>query len=67
MPCVARLRTELPDTPNTPEEAVHCIKLWLPSAVVNLGIACDVNLCQIEWKLRCAQAHDGLQELRQHL
>ncbi|KAG1807133.1 uncharacterized protein BJ212DRAFT_1449387 [Suillus subaureus] len=52
-----------PDTPNMPEEAVHCIKLWLPSAVVNLGIACDVNLCQIKWKLRCAQAHDGLQEL----
>lgn len=39
----------------------------MPSAVANLGIACDVNLCHIEWKLRCAQAHDGLQELHQHL
>lgn len=67
MPCVARLRTESPDAPNAPEEAVHHIKLFMPSAVANLGIACDVNLCHIEWKLRCAQAHDGLQELHQHL
>ncbi|KAG0693725.1 hypothetical protein DFH29DRAFT_985427 [Suillus ampliporus] len=50
MPCVARLRSNTPDMPNAPEEAVHCIKLWMPSA-----------------KLRCAQAHDALQELRKHL
>lgn len=34
---------------------------------MNASMSCDVNLCLIEWKLRCAQAHDGLQELRQHL
>ncbi|KAG1845338.1 hypothetical protein F4604DRAFT_1936997 [Suillus subluteus] len=51
---------------NAPEEAVHCIKLWMPSAVANLGVTCDINLYDIEWKLRCAQAHEALQELHKH-
>lgn len=67
MPCVARLRSDTPDMPNLPEEPVHCIKLWMPSAVANMGMTCDINLYNIEWKLRRAQAHDALQELRKHL
>ncbi|KAG2117623.1 hypothetical protein DEU56DRAFT_874102 [Suillus clintonianus] len=68
IPSVARLRAYTSDTEDTTlEEPVHTIKLWMPSAVVKAGMSCDVNLCNIEWKLRCAQAHDGLQELRQHL
>ncbi|KAG2137460.1 hypothetical protein DEU56DRAFT_945875 [Suillus clintonianus] len=53
IPSVARLRAIPP-----------LRSLFTPS---NSGMSCDVNLCNIEWKLRCAQAHDGLQELRQHL
>ncbi|KAG1877639.1 hypothetical protein DFJ58DRAFT_712348 [Suillus subalutaceus] len=50
-----------------PSEPAHAINLWMPSAVVKVGMSCDVNLCNIKWKLRCAQAHDALHELRQHL
>ncbi|KAG2137014.1 hypothetical protein DEU56DRAFT_871445 [Suillus clintonianus] len=58
IPSVARLRAYTSDTEDTTlEEPVHAIKLWMPSAVVKAG----------HWKLRCAQAHDGLQDLRQHL
>jgi hypothetical protein len=67
MPVVARLRTDASPSPDAPEEAVHSIKLWMPSAVVSLGMVCTTTLYDIEWKLRSAQAHDALQELRQHL
>ncbi|KAG0696318.1 hypothetical protein DFH29DRAFT_984642 [Suillus ampliporus] len=67
MPCIASLRSDTPDMPNLPEEPVHCIKLWMPSAVADMGMTCDINLYNIEWKLRCAQAHDALQELHKHL
>ncbi|KAG1809744.1 hypothetical protein EV424DRAFT_1473851 [Suillus variegatus] len=67
MPYVARLR-EMDDLHSeSEEEAVHNIKLWLPSAVLKLPMPCDINLTRIEWKLRVAQAHEALHELRQHL
>jgi len=67
MPVVARLRTNASPSPDAPEEAVHSIKLWMPSVVASLGMVCTTTLYDIEWKLRSAQAHDALQELRQHL
>ncbi|KAG1740110.1 uncharacterized protein EDB91DRAFT_1237346 [Suillus paluster] len=68
IPNVARLRTNTSDAEDaTLEEPAHTIKLWMLSAVVKAGMSCDVNLCNIEWKLRCAKTHDGLQELQQHL
>jgi hypothetical protein len=68
MPCVARLR-EMIDAAATDsaEEEVHNIKLWMPSAILMQALSCDVNLVRIEWKLRTAQAHEALHELRQHL
>ncbi|KAG2145188.1 hypothetical protein DEU56DRAFT_934571 [Suillus clintonianus] len=53
--------------PESEEEAVHNIKLWLPSAVLRLPMHCDTNLTQIEWQLRVAQAHEALHELHQNL
>ncbi|KAF8137103.1 hypothetical protein EV363DRAFT_1156356 [Boletus edulis] len=41
-------------------------RLWLPSAL-RRQVPCDVNLEEIEWKLRTGQAHDALEELRQAL
>ncbi|KAF8425786.1 hypothetical protein L210DRAFT_3615051 [Boletus edulis BED1] len=42
------------------------LPLWLPSALAS-KIPCDVNLQEIEWKLRIGQACDALEELRQAL
>ncbi|KAG2746300.1 hypothetical protein P692DRAFT_201840978 [Suillus brevipes Sb2] len=53
--------------PESEEEAVHNIKLWLPSAVLRLPMHCDTNLTRIEWQLCVAQAHEALHELRQNL
>ncbi|KAG2741581.1 hypothetical protein P692DRAFT_20822247 [Suillus brevipes Sb2] len=52
IPSVARLRADTSNTEDTTvEEPDHAIKLWMPSAVVNAGMSCDMNLCLIEWKL----------------
>lgn len=68
MPCVARLRETIDATASdNVEEDVHSIKLWMPSAIVTRSLSCERNLLQIEWKLRRAQAHEALHELRQHL
>ena len=40
--------------------------LGLPSSL-RRQVPCDVNLEEIEWKLRLGQAHDALNELRQAL
>ncbi|KAG2366572.1 hypothetical protein BDR07DRAFT_1449292 [Suillus spraguei] len=64
---VARLQ-EMDDLDSeSEEEAVHNIKLWLPSAVLKLPMPCNINLTWIEWKLCIAQAHEALHELQQHL
>ncbi|KAG0692573.1 hypothetical protein DFH29DRAFT_1008433 [Suillus ampliporus] len=67
MPYVARLRETDDLGPESEEEAVHNVKLWLPSAVLKLPMHCDTNLTRIEWQLRVAQAHEALHELRQNL
>ncbi|KAH7906050.1 hypothetical protein BJ138DRAFT_1138106 [Hygrophoropsis aurantiaca] len=41
-------------------------KLWLPSEL-NQTDTCDVRLRENEWLLRHAQAHDALNQIRQHL
>jgi hypothetical protein len=43
------------------------IDLFLPSAVVQKGAPCSVRLQECEFRLRFAQAHDALSELRNNL
>lgn len=45
---------------------VQDFNLWLPSSLW-WQVPCDVNLEEIEWRLRLGQAHDTLNELRQAL
>jgi hypothetical protein len=49
-----------------PEEAPEDIPLWLPSSIGHKA-KCDRKLQRIEFKLREAQAHDALRDLRRHL
>jgi hypothetical protein len=67
MPYVAQLQEMDNLHSKSEEEAVHNMKLWLPSAVLKLPMPCNINLTQIEWKLCVAQAHEALHELQQHL
>ncbi|OBZ68235.1 hypothetical protein A0H81_12000 [Grifola frondosa] len=64
MPGVAahRQRTISTDTTVLPQH----VPLLLPSAVCN-KIPCDTSLLEQEWRLRHAQAHDVLNDLRGHL
>ncbi|KAG1775873.1 hypothetical protein EV702DRAFT_972290, partial [Suillus placidus] len=41
-------------------------KLWLPSQL-DPHLSCDQKLCECEWELRYAQAHDTLNNVRQHI
>lgn len=50
----------------TPPIEVHAILLLLPSAIP-INTACDRQLRRIEWRLRYAQAGDGLDDLRRYL
>jgi hypothetical protein len=50
----------------TPEEAPEDLALWLPSSIGRKA-KCVKKLQMIEFKLREAQAHDALRELRRHL
>lgn len=49
-----------------PEEAPEDMPLWLPSSIGHRA-KCDRRLQTIELKLREAQAHDALRDLRRHL
>ncbi|KAG2053534.1 hypothetical protein BDR06DRAFT_997114, partial [Suillus hirtellus] len=46
--------------------APEAVKLWLPSQISRTS-PCDSHLQAIEWKLRYAQAHDGLRSLCSNL
>ncbi|KAG1858459.1 hypothetical protein DFJ58DRAFT_715870 [Suillus subalutaceus] len=47
--------------------AAHEVKLWLPSKVKETTELCEGPLCAYEWELRCAQAHEALDELCRQL
>lgn len=49
-----------------PDEEPQDMQLWLPSFVARKA-PCDVGLQRIEFKLREAQAHEALDDLRRHL
>jgi hypothetical protein len=63
MPRVMRLRS-LGDSDTVPQP--YELPLLLPSAVMD-KVSCDNLLLEHEWRLRYAQAHDYLEDLRNHL
>jgi hypothetical protein len=65
---VERLRTDAINESNRPEIEFkpHEYPLWLPSQIKDQIKVPDL-LRRIEWKLRYAQAHESLQELRHQL
>ncbi|KAG2123716.1 hypothetical protein BD769DRAFT_1628906 [Suillus cothurnatus] len=67
MPAVGRLRA-LADAQSTREEKAYDVKLWLPSKLKEAAeMSCDEQLCAFEWELRCAQAHEALDDVRRQL
>ena len=64
VPSIIRLRDEdaQPGVPAKVEE----IKLFLPSDICD-RVSCPIKLCEHEWKLREAQAHEALRDLRHFL
>jgi hypothetical protein len=67
MPAVGRLRA-LVDAQSTREEKAYDVKLWLPSKLKEAAeMSCDEQLCAFEWELRCAQAHEALDDVRRQL
>lgn len=51
---------------NLPELKPHELPLWLPSQIKN-QVPFDIRLAEIEWKLRIAQAHESLENVRHNL
>ncbi|KAG1852112.1 hypothetical protein DFJ58DRAFT_885682 [Suillus subalutaceus] len=50
------------------EEKAYEIKLWLPSKLKEAAeILCDTQLCEYEWELRRAQAHEAHDDVRRQL
>ncbi|KAH7902904.1 hypothetical protein BJ138DRAFT_1120962 [Hygrophoropsis aurantiaca] len=71
MPIVAILRARAASAMASNGESVakvepHKFKLWLPSEL-GCNDTCDVRLRENEWRLRYAQAHDTLNQVRQFL
>lgn len=69
MPSAQLIRHRTAEASNssiTPPIEVDAIPLLLPSAIPTNEI-CDRRLRRIEWRLRCAQASDGLDDLRRYL
>ncbi|KAF8877970.1 hypothetical protein BD779DRAFT_1677037 [Infundibulicybe gibba] len=67
MPGLSTLRAQNPtEPPMAPDHSgIEQIPLYLPSAAPI--ILCDSRLHKFEWQLRCAQANDALDELRNSL
>jgi hypothetical protein len=72
MPQVALLRAEedwarmkISATQSQPGIQVQHMALWLPSAIK--GVECDVELYEYEFRLREAQAHEALDDVRHQL
>jgi hypothetical protein len=61
IPGLAKLRED-----STCSAEPHNSPLWLPSAIGD-KLPCDPCLYSFEWDLRCAQALEALQEIRQNL
>ncbi|KAG1784916.1 uncharacterized protein HD556DRAFT_1435299 [Suillus plorans] len=67
MPIVSTLRSSTNPSPGSPQTLKpQDFPLYLPSALLN-HLDCNHRLMKHEWKLRQAQAHDALNELRSHL
>ncbi|KIK33960.1 hypothetical protein CY34DRAFT_18040 [Suillus luteus UH-Slu-Lm8-n1] len=67
MPAVGRLRA-LVDAQSAREEKAYDIKLFLPSKLKEAAeMSCDEQLCEYEWELRHAQAHEALDDARRQL
>ncbi|KAF4593594.1 hypothetical protein EYR40_008381 [Pleurotus pulmonarius] len=60
------LRGGEPSQITDPVNAVPSINLWLPSSIGHRA-TCPTGLREIEWKLRLAQAHDALNQIRTSL
>ncbi|KAJ6480691.1 hypothetical protein C8R47DRAFT_1218538 [Mycena vitilis] len=72
-PHVALLRAEedraqkkISATQAQPGTQVHHMALWLPSAIKG-RVECDMELYEYEFRLRLAQAHEALDDVRHHL
>jgi hypothetical protein len=66
MPIVSTLRSSMNPSPGAPQTLKpQDFPLYLPSALNHLD--CNHRLMKHEWKLRQAQAHNALSELRSHL
>ncbi len=63
---VVRARSSRNTPSGSPEEPTHSIPRLLPSEIGKYG-SCDRKLYEYEWQLRCAQASDALEEVRNHL
>lgn len=63
MPTAASLRLREDRLSNSEHVATADIKLYLPSAMVD-KVYCDRKFQEIEWRLRYAQAHETLYEIR---
>ncbi|KAG1877410.1 hypothetical protein F4604DRAFT_1880388 [Suillus subluteus] len=67
MPAVGHLRA-LADAQSAREEKAYDIKLFLPSKLKEAAeMSCDERLCEYEWELRRAQAHEALDDARRQL
>lgn len=66
MPTVSRLRVAADRQGGGDPIEVYNIDLMLPSAVGS-RIKVDRKLLKYEWRLRYAQAHDNLHQMRRHL
>ncbi|KAG1886404.1 uncharacterized protein F5891DRAFT_1132498 [Suillus fuscotomentosus] len=66
LPSLTGLRMSDRSVSGTMTAAPEAVKLWLPSQISRTS-PCDSRLQAIEWKLRYAQAHDGLRSLRSNL
>ncbi|KAG2133551.1 uncharacterized protein EDB93DRAFT_1242852 [Suillus bovinus] len=69
MPAVSRLRaSEMVGAQSAHEEKAYEVKLWLPSKLKEAAeMSCDEQLCEYEWELRRAQAHEALNDICQQL
>jgi hypothetical protein len=68
MPCalVLRERASRASPDDNPEIDPTNVKLYLPSEI-GAGEVCSNKLRDYEWRLRIAEAHDALNEIRHHL
>lgn len=66
MPTVSRLRVGVDRQEGGSSEEAHDIALLLPSAVCGT-VKVNKKLLKFEWRLRFAQAHDTLHQMRRHL